>query len=291
MPIKLKSDVSSNQIVKNNNITVYLDKQNLTTGDKKEFLANEKYEMNLGLSKGQILFNDIVSKSDFIRTFYKFMDFLKLTENQKILELGSSHGWASAILKARFPNCYVVASDLVDECLIHASGYEQLLEARIDEKWAFNCRHIPFADNQFDLIFTFASFHHFFNGKGNYEQSLKEIVRVLKPGGRAVFLYEPSSPAYLYPLAYKRVNKRQITEEVDEDLLVKSRLTSYCKSIDVRISFDLVPFYFHRNPLPTIYYFILSKIPFLKQLLPCTVNVSILKNDKSLPALKNKKAA
>ena len=51
----------------------------------------------------------------------------------------------------------------------------------------------PFPDDSFDLVFAFSAAHHF----GNHEGTLKELRRLLRPGGSALYFHEPSSPRVL----------------------------------------------------------------------------------------------
>lgn len=254
------------------------DEQLLTKSDRKEFVSNDKFEAEQrGRSEGQIILSDLLHKCDFIRTFQTVIPRLDLRNGQTVLEMGASHGWACAMLKAQFPSCYIVASDLVPETVAYASRYEQLLGCRIDEKWAFNSRHIPFADAQFDRIFTFASFHHFGEG-GNYEKALGEMVRVLRSGGKIALLYEPSSPAYLYNRAFKRVNRKRSHEGVDEDVLVSRKLEPAARRLGCTFQAEPMPFYRFRSSLAASnYYFLLSKLGSLCRAFVTTVNITIEK--------------
>lgn len=174
-----------------------------------------------------------------------------------------------------YPNSYVIASDLVPTNLQHTTAYEKITNAYVNEKWIFNCRDIPFKSEQLDRIFTFAAFHHF-GEKGDYSKTLKEMVRVLKPQGKIVLLYEPSSPKYLYQWAFKRVNTNAYA---DEDVLVISRLKQNLAGLNCRLFVEQFPLFLHRDGMTqTFYYYLLSKFSLLQKLVPCTVNIVIEKN-------------
>src|SRR4029077_17906297 len=53
---------------------------------------------------------------------------------------------------------------------------------------------IPYEDNTFDLVVGHAVLHHI----PDVELSLREVVRVLKPGGRFVFAGEPTTVGNKY---------------------------------------------------------------------------------------------
>ena len=90
-------------------------------------------------------------------------------------------------------------------------------------------------------------------------------------------MYEPSCRKYIYPIAYRRVNKKR--PEVPEDVLI------YKKMMDIGNSLGMsskVNFHFStdaRSPVATIYYFILSKIKILANFLPVTCNYIFQKVD------------
>jgi ubiquinone/menaquinone biosynthesis C-methylase UbiE len=204
----------------------------------------------------------------------------RLHGGESVLEMGACHGWASTILKQCHPGCTVVVADLLADALAHAARWEELFEVSLDGKWACHCRNLPFADAQFDRIFTFASFHHF--GIGNdYRGALSEMLRVLKPGGKIVLLYEPSSPSYLYEQAHRIVNRRRAEEGVDEDLIVPGRLQEEARQLGANASFQYFPESRNReSPSSTVYYALLAFFPWLCRFTVCTVNVTI---SKALP--------
>ena len=250
----------------------------LSESDKKEFVAYKKTDEERSENVGIELFDDLIFKSNFLKTFKELIPRLELRGTEKILEMGAGQGWASAILKSKYPNSYVVASDLVPVALHFCTHYEKFLNAYIDEKWAFNCRDIPFKDNEFDRIFTMAAFHHF--GENNdYSKVINEMVRVLKPQGKIVLLYEPSSPKYLYSLAFKRVNARQDLDGVDEDVLILSKIEEHVKAINCRFQAESFPEYKYREGIAaTIYYYVLSKLGIFNQFFLNTVNIVIEKS-------------
>lgn len=261
------------QVSKAGDIHLYLPESAINDSDQKEFVANQTFERSIiGKSDGSIIFDDILRKSDFIRTYLDCLHLLKLKTRDRVLELGGDRAWASVIIKTRHPECYVVGSDLVPDCIRHASRYERVLQATLDEKWAFSVRDIPFAAEQFDCVFTFAAFHHF-GDHCDYSKSLKEIARVLKPGGRIALLYEPSSPKFLHALAHRRVNRIREHEGVDEDVVVPDRIMRV--GHELGLTLEKIPFPYARyrpSFVSSAYYFTLSKVKGLHRLMPCTYN-------------------
>lgn len=254
-------------------VRVYLPSTALNDSDAKEFVANDHFERSVSAkANGRMIFDDIAVKSDFIRTFGAVKHLIDIRPGHNVLELGASHGWASVIIKDDCPEAHVVTSDVVPDCVKHCKKYEGVVGRRVDEKWAFSVRDIPFADAQFDRIFTFASFHHF-GDHGDYERAMWEIARILKPGGKFAALYEPTAPAAIYPLAYKRVNKKREHEGVDEDVLVIDRLRAIAGKVGLSMQAIPFPFYAYReSAVSTIYYYALSKLR-LSRFLVCTANI------------------
>jgi len=76
-----------------------------------------------------------------------------------------------------------ISPGMVAAALRNAEG----LGLRVDGRVA-DAEHIPYEDNSFDLVVGHAFLHHL----PDVELSLRETLRVLKPGGRFVFAGEPT---------------------------------------------------------------------------------------------------
>jgi SAM-dependent methyltransferase len=265
------------EVLLDGDVACYFDIADLSPKDKKEVAAYDRTKDQRTERHGVELFDDLVFKAPFIKTFKMLIPALDLSGGERILEMGSGQAWASVLLKSMYPTCYVAANDLAPSALAFCTHYEELLDVKLDEKWAFNCRDIPFADAQFDRIFTMASFHHF--GDGNdFRGVLREMRRVLRPGGKIVLLYEPSVPAFMYPLAFRAVNARRAKDGVDEDVLVVSKMKREAGEVGLDLGATYFPEWRCRDGVKSLlYYFLLTKVPPLQALSMCTVNITLTK--------------
>jgi ubiquinone/menaquinone biosynthesis C-methylase UbiE len=80
------------------------------------------------------------------------------------------------------------------------------LALQIDGRVA-DAEGIPYDDNTFDLVVGHAVLHHI----PDVELSLREVVRVLKPGGRMVFAGEPTTVGNGYARALSTLTWRVVT--------------------------------------------------------------------------------
>jgi ubiquinone/menaquinone biosynthesis C-methylase UbiE len=269
------------QSVEQEGVRTHVLEERLDEDDRREVEAYRRTAAGRKQSDGRELFDDLLHKSNFIKSFDALRGRLDVQPGHRVLELGGGQGWASALLKRHHPEAYVVASDLAPEAFHFTHLYEKLLDVAIDEKWAFDVRSMPFTGDQFDRIFTFAAFHHF-GRRGEYGEAIAEILRVLKPGGAAWLLYEPSSPKWLYKRAFRRVNRRLEGDGVAEDVLVVSRLRTEVERIGGTL--QAMP-----NPEPafregvkqTLYYAGLKRLPFGSRLLVSTINLVLRKPEPS----------
>ncbi|MCB0916698.1 MAG: class I SAM-dependent methyltransferase [Actinobacteria bacterium] len=106
----------------------------------------------------------------------------------RALELGSGTGFFLLNLMQAGVADRGTASDIspgmVSVALRNAEGLGLDVDGEV-----VDAETLPFADDTFDLVVGHAVLHHI----PDLEQSLREVVRVLKPGGRFVFAGEPTA--------------------------------------------------------------------------------------------------
>jgi ubiquinone/menaquinone biosynthesis C-methylase UbiE len=191
----------------------------------------------------------------------------KLFENStSILEIGAGQCWASSLIKRRFPDKTVIASDISEYAIQSAKKWEYVFQSSLDQKLICRSYEIPLENESIDLIFCFESAHHFIK----HRKTLTEIHRVLKKGGTCLYLHEPSCRQYLYKLAYARAN--WIRPDVPEDILVYSKIQTIAEQIGFEVDLRFDPNTLNRRPLETIYYFAMQKLPFLSSYLLCSTD-------------------
>ena len=131
----------------------------------------------------------------FARAFEKSILSVSNIKNSKILEPGCGSGLATAMLAQRGND--VTLFDLSYNALKKAlSVFEEL---SLDCKFVLgDLFHLPFQNNQFDLVFNQGVMEHFKLAGLDPSLGLKEMLRVLKKNGTLVILV----PAYFSPLFF-----------------------------------------------------------------------------------------
>jgi sarcosine/dimethylglycine N-methyltransferase len=106
-----------------------------------------------------------------------------LGSDSRVLDVGAGYGGAARQLAAKF-RCRVTALNLseVENVRNRQMNAEQGLDTLI-EVVDGSFESLPFEDAQFDLVWSQDAILH----SGDRERVLREIARVLKPGGRLVF--------------------------------------------------------------------------------------------------------
>lgn len=121
------------------------------------------------------------SEQNALRPIYDFLKPMSRSNNNiRILDMGCGEGWASCLLSQKFHSVY--SYDI-------SFNRIRVLRQRMEFNQMTNifpfvgdAEFLPFPDHFFDVVFGYAVLHHL-----DLEPVMKEISRVLKPGGRGVF--------------------------------------------------------------------------------------------------------
>ena len=97
---------------------------------------------------------------------------------QRLLDVASGTGDLALEIQDQCPQCEVIASDFCAEMLVHATsrGVAKTLVA--------DALNLPFSDCEFDVVTVAFCLRNM----ADYPAALREMLRVLKPGGRIVIL-------------------------------------------------------------------------------------------------------
>jgi SAM-dependent methyltransferase len=214
-------------------VHVYLSESTLPAADRKELRF---WKEDPRYNRASSLWENLKVKAGELRMFEALLPLLAPEPGVRVLELGAGQGWASLMLKRSHADCEVHASDLSPEAMLGAEKWERLLETRLDGYWACGADRTPFADEQFDRVFTFAAFHHFAVGD-RARAALAECLRVLKPRGRLVLLMEPCAPAWLQRWSKRRLDRIRLATAVDieEEVLVPGHMQRWARDLGARL--------------------------------------------------------
>ena len=133
-----------------------------------------------------------------------------------MLDLGAGTGKLTRVLAARYPR--VVAVEPLAEL-------REILTARVPEAetLAGAAERIPLGDGEVDAVFAGQAFHWFAN-----DEALREIARVLRPGGVLALLWnhalDPTPLPADYAARISELHDERRPAAADEDVLERSGL-------------------------------------------------------------------
>ncbi len=125
----------------------------------------------------------------------RLLDFLQLSGDEVVLDSGCGSGFHTLLLAEELPNGKVLAVDLSSEMLdrLEKNARKRGLEGRIEVIHGDGL-DLDMDDNSVDRALSAAVWHHLDDPQG----ACKELVRVVRPGGRVVVVdlkIEPSTKA------------------------------------------------------------------------------------------------
>jgi len=150
---------------------------------------------------------------------YSYNLLTEALENKEahVLEVCSGYGQLLMALARRFPKSDFLGIDQNDLPRPEAA---KIANVKFQCGDAIDLKGLP--DSYFDLIVGQATLHHLSNNLG---VASREYLRVLKPGGKCIFIYEPLGHSWL--VAAVRAIRTSLHEMVDESNLFMSALKSF----------------------------------------------------------------
>lgn len=167
----------------------------------------ERIDLNGIAAAAEEKAHDLAPWSDYYRLRAKEMEILfslyDIGNEKRILEIGCGNGFLSAILSKNADE--VVSADLErPDARTHSVGISKAMELfnRLGIKKcravSCSCEDLPFEDGAFDLVFCAYTLEHI----PDRMKALKEVRRVLREGGRAIFIVPAFMERLLYPFRY-----------------------------------------------------------------------------------------
>jgi ubiquinone/menaquinone biosynthesis C-methylase UbiE len=124
------------------------------------------------------------------------VDLLRLAPDAKVLEIGAGTGRDSfRIVRKLGERAEFFVQDLSEQMVLKARTRLEAERGRMDlppqiSYFVSSARYLPFSDGYFDAVFHFGGFNNFSAPR----QTLREMTRVVKRGGRIVFGDESLPP-------------------------------------------------------------------------------------------------
>src|SRR5262245_19788934 len=135
----------------------------------------------------------------------------------RVLDVGCGTGTLAVLIKQEHPTITVIGIDPDPKALARAGRKAERAEVSVHFERGF-ADALPYADATFDRVFSSLMFHHL--GKNEKEQSLREIRRVLRPGGRLEFLDVASPDQHAHGFLSRLIHSHaQMKDNVDERIV------------------------------------------------------------------------
>ena len=126
------------------------------------------------------VYDPFVSLMGFDRARQELVSAANVEPGQYILDVGCGTGTLVVMLKRQYPSAEIIGLDPDPKALRRArtKATRAAVAAQFDEGFA---DQLPYTDEMFDRVFSSFMFHHLENHER--ENMLREVLRVLKPGG------------------------------------------------------------------------------------------------------------
>lgn len=157
------------------------------------------------------------------KKYYK--DFFDKIEGGTVLEIGCGNGAGAKTIKKYFSPKKIIASDLDPRMISCAKRYVHDTSIIFE---VADAAKLPYKNNSFDAVFDYLAIHHI--PAPEWQKSLKEIERVLKPGG-LVFIWDTAIE--LFNTLWGRV-LRIFTDHPYESMYTEKEFNSHLKKLGLK---------------------------------------------------------
>lgn len=162
--------------------------------------------------------------------------------DQHILDLGCGTGTFVVMLKRQFAAVRIVGLDPDPKALRRAKikARRAAVSLQLDQGFA---DELPYKNESFDRVFSSFMFHHL--EEQDSEKTVKEVLRVLKPGGSfhlLDFVSDETSHGYLHGLIHSHAQLKDNTPERILQLMQSAEFKDAEKVKDGRLLFGLLRF-------------------------------------------------
>src|ERR671926_135503 len=165
------------------------------------------------------LYDPIVSLMGFDFARRELLSFANIDPDHRVLDIGCGTGTLLVKLKRRYGAAQVVGLDPDPKALrrAHIKAARAAVSVQFDQGFA---NELPYKRESFDRVFSSFMFHHL--DKPEREKMLKEVLRVLKPGGSlhfVDFIIDDASPGLFDRLFRAHAEMKDNSDERIRDLM------------------------------------------------------------------------
>ena len=178
-----------------------------TDRQQKDFLPAAGHDVFLPL------YDPLVSFLGFDRARQELISQANIGPGQHILDIGCGTGTLAVLLKRRYPDVQIVGLDPDPNALGRAKNKVRRAAVSVQFDQGF-ADELPYKKESFDRVLSSFMFHHL--AGQDREKTLKEVSRVLKPGGSfhlLDFVSDHTSPGFLHRLVHSHAELKDNTDE------------------------------------------------------------------------------
>jgi|SRR3989338_3081486 len=132
-------------------------------------------------NKEDVTTKEIFTQRLFVEGYPVFKKYIP-KDTKQLLDVGAGTGRYGLKFAQDFPDAHVTITDILDESVALISGFVKDLNTKNVTVAKEDVFHLSFAEGTFDVVFCDVVIQHI----PQYQNAVKEMIRVLKPGGTLI---------------------------------------------------------------------------------------------------------